>query len=209
MLDAGAIAGASVLDFCRHRPGRGRTVAAPDRRRTTARRSLFGKGGVVASKAIGLSLCSSTRRSRGASSTCPLTRRSRSQAEALRRSETRCPRAARSCSCERRKLIGGRSTTSRAGEHGPLFQRDGTLSVEVRDQVRVSAGGTNKAKLIFDEGIQRSRLRPLQPSHVGLDADDGDSGTRQTLSGRDLNAVRGDPEELAAASRERRRSEGE
>jgi hypothetical protein len=82
-----------------------------------------------------------------------------------------------------------------------LFNATGPLSVEVPDQVRVSAG-PNKAKLIFDEGLQRlpsSFLVQLLYT-VGLDADDVDLGARHSAFWSALFAqFEDEPEELATA----------
>jgi hypothetical protein len=82
-----------------------------------------------------------------------------------------------------------------------LFNSTGPLSIDVPDQVRVSAG-PNKAKLIFDEGLQRlpsSFLVQLLYT-VGLDADDVDLGARHAAFWAALfEQFADEPDELAAA----------
>jgi anionic cell wall polymer biosynthesis LytR-Cps2A-Psr (LCP) family protein len=83
-----------------------------------------------------------------------------------------------------------------------LFNSTGPLSIDVPDQVRVSAG-PNKAKLIFDEGLQRlpgSFLVQLLYT-VGLDADDVELGARHAAFWAALfEQFAEEPEELAAAA---------
>lgn len=84
-----------------------------------------------------------------------------------------------------------------------LFQKLGPLSVEVPDEVRVSAG-PGRTRLLFDEGRQRlpaSFLKQLLYT-LGDDADDIDLGSRHiAFWDALLDTFSADPDSLAAAVR--------